>query len=207
MRKSKATRFAGAVTLVALGALTTFALRPSQKAVPIAPQVQTRTEVIHRTVWIVKHDKPITPHRVRTPVAGAPPSPGTGGRTLVANAAGSTANTASSAPRTATSRARAAAPTTVQGSAAPASLAGSTSSGSTSNGSVKTHTSRTTAATAPANTGVGQPASTPATRPVTTGTSGSRATGTSRHLGRLGDGVCRRAGQDEVKRRRRRRQP
>src|SRR5579862_1238767 len=79
MRKTPATTLAGAVTLVALGALTSYALRPVESVRTPAPPVEVRTQVVRRTVWIVKHEKPAQPQHPRTPAAGAPPQHGAAG--------------------------------------------------------------------------------------------------------------------------------
>ncbi len=150
MRKTPATTIAGAITLVALGALTTFALRPVAKPAPAALPVEVRTQVVRRTVWIVKHEKPTQPHRSRTPAAGAPPHPGTTAGSTTAAATTGTAAIAS-APRTTASRARTTA------IAAPAATGVSTARPSTSAGSsvapVTTHSSRSTAATSTGTAG------------------------------------------------------
>src|SRR5665213_3136689 len=132
MRKTPATTIAGAVTLVALGALTTFALRPVAKPAPAALPVEVRTQVVRRTVWIVRHEKPTQTHRSRTPAAAAPPHPGTtAGRAGAATTAGAAGTAAiANAPRTTASRARttaAAAPAaTGVSTARPSASAGST---------------------------------------------------------------------------------
>src|ERR1019366_5520426 len=138
MRKTPATTIAGAITLVALGALTTFALRPVAKPAPAALPVEVRTQVVRRTVWIVKHEKPTQPQRSRTPAAAAPPHPGT--------TVGTTTATTTAAAGTAAVPAA-----TGVSSARPSGTAGSTVAPVTS------HSSRSTAA---ASTGT---AGTPAT--------------------------------------------
>src|SRR5579871_6447952 len=81
MRKTPATTLAGAITLVALGALTSYALRPVQKPAPPAPAAEVRTQIVRRTIWIVKHEKPSRAQRPRVPAAGAPPRRLTGAAT------------------------------------------------------------------------------------------------------------------------------
>jgi hypothetical protein len=91
MRKIPTT-IAAAITLVTLGALTAVALQPTQKTSQAAAPVEVRTEVIRRTVRIVRHEKPPHPRLPRTSSAAAPPTHGNG---RVAGFAG--------APRTASS--------------------------------------------------------------------------------------------------------
>jgi len=170
MRKTAATKIAGAVTLVALGALTMFALRPSERVAPLAPPVQTRTQVIHRTVWIVRHEKPALPHRSRSVAAAAPPRPGQGGGSLLANVA------AGSAPRTSTSKAHSTSlAATATNAAAPST------SGSSAGQAVTTHTSRGTAKGSTPSSGTPTTAlpnsKTTTGKPVTTTASGSKKTG------------------------------
>ena len=184
MRKTPATTIAGAITLVALGAMTTFALRPVAKPAPAALPVEVRTQVVRRTVWIVKHEKPTQPHRSRTPAAAAPPHPGTtAGTTAGTTPAATTAGTAAiaSAPRTTASRAR----TTAAGAPVPAATGVSSARPSTTAGStvapVTTHSSRSNAAT---STGDRRHAGHPQAgdhnpggpKPVSTKTSGAKST-------------------------------
>ena len=178
MRKTPATTIAGAITLVALGALTSFALRPAANATPAA-RVDVRTQIVRRTVWIVTHEKPTAPHRSGTPAAGAPPHPGTSSPTTVAGTAGTTA--VPNAPRTSASRARSttAAPTssvTTGSSAQPAN-----SSTSAAPAPVTTHTSGSTSAKSTGTTGT-TPAGKGGTttgKPVTTRSSGGGEKGDS----------------------------
>lgn len=71
--RSISTKLAGAVTLVALGAGAAIALRPAPGPTRLAgreqrPVVRVETQVIRRTIHVIKHRKP--PH----PAVGAPPS-------------------------------------------------------------------------------------------------------------------------------------
>jgi hypothetical protein len=71
------TRIAGAAALVALGGLGATALnpqpgRPAIEAARPAP-VEVRTQVIHRTIRIVRREKPKRPRPVAAP-APAPPT-------------------------------------------------------------------------------------------------------------------------------------
>ena len=72
------TRIAGGAALFALGGLGATALdlqpnRPVLQAARPAP-IEVRTQVIHRTVRIVRHEKPKRPRTVATPAAAPPPT-------------------------------------------------------------------------------------------------------------------------------------
>ncbi len=150
MRMTK-TRIAAALTALAAGGLATVALRPSSTsrttslASASQPAVEVRTQVIRRTIHVVRHEHPPRPMRPRT-TAGAGPSPRTGSAgATVGSAAAVTPRTASSGSHTAVSSAPAAsvpAPVRTRTSGAPSSgNTGGKGSGTQHNGPVRTRTS------------------------------------------------------------------
>jgi hypothetical protein len=77
MRRSPVT-IAAAITLVALGATSTLVLRPAaDNGSPATAPVEIRTQVIRRTVRVVRHEKPKQRPAVRGVIAAGPPTPGT----------------------------------------------------------------------------------------------------------------------------------
>lgn len=133
------TRVAAAITALAAGALSAAALHQgtSTKSTSLAanqpPVVEVRTQVIRRTVHVVRHEHPPRPLRARTTAAGGTPPPG--GATASAQRAGATravapVRTASSGARPVSEVPRtpvASAPvrTRTSGSSAPKSAGGS----------------------------------------------------------------------------------
>jgi hypothetical protein len=91
-------RAAAAASAIAAGALAAFALRPSHGTTASAvaarsPAVEVRTQVIRRTIHIVRHENPAGLPRPRTPSAAAR---GGAGATRVASPAGPTLATRTS---------------------------------------------------------------------------------------------------------------
>jgi len=168
-------RIAALATTLVAGVLAAFALRPSTSSTGSAAHVQqqaaeVRTQVIRRTVHIVRHERP--PRARTTTGSGA-------GSTVALGAAGT-----SRAPRTGTSGSHLTAARAVTGVAAPRTRTSGASTGVTpSTGStaapVRTRTSGTSAAGAPSTSGSGAPVRTRASGGSTSGGSGAVRTRTS----------------------------
>lgn len=169
-------RIAALATTLVAGVLAAFALRPSTSSTGSAAHVQqqaaeVRTQVIRRTVHIVRHERP---PRART-TAGR----GAAGSTVALGAAGT-----SRVPRTGASGSHSSAVGLATGVAAPRTRTSGASTGVTpSTGStaapVRTRTSGTSAAGAPSTSGSGAPVRTRASGGARSGGSGAVRTRTS----------------------------
>ncbi len=162
-------RIAALATTLVAGVLAAFALRPSTSSTGSTAHVQqqaaeVRTQVIRRTVHIVRHERP---PRART-TAGR----GAAGSTATIGVAG-----ASSAPRTGTSGSHSSAAGLATGVSAPRTRTSGASTGATPSAGavgapVRTRTSGTAVAGAPSTSSSGAPVRTRTSGGATSGGSG-----------------------------------
>ena len=173
MRRVTNTRIAAAASTLVATSLAVIALRPATapaaKATAVPQAADVRTEIIRRTVYVVRHERlRKRPHGSNPPAAGAPPR---------GAAAGTAAPSAGATPA-------ATLPTVVAGAGAAG---------------VRTHTSThaATPATGAPSTVAATPTSTPAaptTTAVKTHTSGAKSSGSAAGTPARGSGATAPAG-------------